>query len=194
MLTQGQVNVFQWLLYITIWWACVGTLSDFGTLFQHNNTKRWPTPALNYKIYRWISNQLYDENTNQCSCYWTPVMSFVRQSNPSKHNILSDSLGNNLWQAKSDYKIIYSFLIYYPLFCVCRRRFGTPCWFHILGLWELMVDSLRPRRWKEEGIPNRWPTNAKQWIINKKTRNYHYDYGESLKSWVTTELSSGYIM
>ena len=43
MLIQDQVNVFQWLLYIKIWWALVGTLSDFGTLFWHNTTKRCQT-------------------------------------------------------------------------------------------------------------------------------------------------------
>jgi hypothetical protein len=42
MLIQDQVHVFQWL-YIKIWWALVGTLSDFGTLFRHNTTKRLPT-------------------------------------------------------------------------------------------------------------------------------------------------------
>ena len=46
MLMQDQVDVFQWLLYIKIWWAYVGTLSDFATLFRHNNTKRWPTSGV----------------------------------------------------------------------------------------------------------------------------------------------------
>ena len=46
MLIQYQVNVFQWLLYIKMWWAFVGTLSDFGTLFRHNTAKRLPTPGL----------------------------------------------------------------------------------------------------------------------------------------------------
>ena len=32
-LIQDQVNMFQWLLYIKIWWVWwVGTLSDFATL------------------------------------------------------------------------------------------------------------------------------------------------------------------
>jgi hypothetical protein len=47
MLIQDQVDVFQWLSYIKIWWAYVGTLSNFGTLFRHNITKRLATPALN---------------------------------------------------------------------------------------------------------------------------------------------------
>ena len=46
MLTRDQVNVFQWLLYIKIWWALVGKLSDFGTLFWHNTIKRLPIPGL----------------------------------------------------------------------------------------------------------------------------------------------------
>ena len=45
MLIQDQINVFQWLLYINIWWAYVGTMSDFGTLFRHSTTKSLPTPA-----------------------------------------------------------------------------------------------------------------------------------------------------
>jgi hypothetical protein len=46
MLIQDQVNVFRWLLYIKIWCALVGTLSDFGTLFRHDTTNRWPTRVL----------------------------------------------------------------------------------------------------------------------------------------------------
>jgi hypothetical protein len=29
-----------------IWWAYVGTLSDFATLLPHNTTERLPTPGL----------------------------------------------------------------------------------------------------------------------------------------------------
>ena len=35
-----------------MWWAYVGTLSDFGTLFWHNTTTRLPTPALYAGIFR----------------------------------------------------------------------------------------------------------------------------------------------
>ena len=46
MLIQYPVNVFQWVFCIKIWWAQVGTLSDFATLLKHNTTKRLPTPIL----------------------------------------------------------------------------------------------------------------------------------------------------
>ena len=46
MLIQDQVNVFQLLSYIQMWWAYIGTLSDFGTLFRHNTTTRLPTPGI----------------------------------------------------------------------------------------------------------------------------------------------------
>ena len=52
MLTQDQVNVFQWLLYIKMWWAYVGTLSDLGTSIRHNTTKRLPTPGVRYWVKR----------------------------------------------------------------------------------------------------------------------------------------------
>ena len=48
MLIPNQVNVFQWVFYIKIWWAQVGTLSGFVTLLGHNTTKRLPTPGLVY--------------------------------------------------------------------------------------------------------------------------------------------------
>ena len=51
MLIQDQVNVFQWLLYIKILWALVGTLSDFETLFRHNTTKRCPIHNLGLRLF-----------------------------------------------------------------------------------------------------------------------------------------------
>jgi hypothetical protein len=48
MLIQDQINLFQYLLYINIWWAWVGTMSDSATLHRHNTTKRLPTPVLGY--------------------------------------------------------------------------------------------------------------------------------------------------
>lgn len=48
MLIQNEVDVFQRVFYIKIWWAYFGTLSNFATLFRHDTTKRLPTPGLVY--------------------------------------------------------------------------------------------------------------------------------------------------
>ena len=52
MLIQNPVNVFQWVFCIKIWWAYVGTPSDFATLLRHSTTKSLPTPGLGNYEYR----------------------------------------------------------------------------------------------------------------------------------------------